>query len=130
MRILASDGAPSLDGVGRLEMFLAGKWAPVCSEGFSDGAAVVACKSMGFSGAEPAQRGCVDAGLCGVEAPHLANVECLGSESSLLACPHVEGDDVYCAPEESVVVHCTGDGDAAGLPEAPVAPQWGVALRG
>ena len=77
-------------------MFLAGKWAPVCSEGFSDGAAVVACKSMGFSGAEPAQRGCVDAGLCGVEAPHLSNVDCLGFESSLLACPNVEGDDVYC----------------------------------
>ena len=130
MRLLAAGGAPSIDGVGRLEVFLSGAWAPVCAEGFGDGAAVVACKSMGFSGAEPVKRDCVGAGLCGVDAPHLSNVECLGSETSLLSCPHSEGDDVYCAPEESVVVHCIGDGDAVGRPETAAAPQWGVALRG
>jgi len=85
---------------------------------------------MGFSGSEPAQRDCVGVGLCGAEAPHLSNVGCLGSEPSLLSCPHSEGDDVYCAPEESVVVHCIGDGDAVGRLEQAAAPQWGVALRG
>ena len=129
-RLLSDGGAPSIDGVGRLEVFLSGKWAPVCSEGFTDGAAAVACKSMGFSGAEPVKGDCVNAGLCGVDAPHLSNVECVGSESSLLSCPHLEGDDVYCAPEESVVVRCIGDGDAVGRPEPPVAPHWGVALQG
>ena len=70
VRLLSGGGAPSIDGVGRLEVFLSGEWAPVCSEGFTDGAAAVACKSMGFSGAEPARDGCVQAGLCGVDAPH------------------------------------------------------------
>ena len=130
LRLLSEGGAPSIDGVGRLEVFLSGAWAPVCSEGFTDGAAAVACKSMGFTGAEPARGGCVNAGLCGVNTPHLSNVECVGSESSLLSCPHIEGGDVYCAPEESVVVRCIGDGDAMGRSEAPVAPHWGVALRG
>ena len=130
VRLLSGGGAPSIDGVGRLEVLLSGEWAPVCSEGFTDGAAAVACKSMGYSGAEPARGGCVKAGLCGVDAPHLSNVQCVGSESSLLSCPHQEGDDVYCAPEESVVVHCIGDGDAVGRSEAPAAPHWGVALRG
>lgn len=130
MRILDVSGAPSIDGVGRLEMFLAGEWAPICSDGFGDGAAAVACKSMGFSGVGSMQRDCVGLGLCGVAAPQLSDVKCIGSEGSLLSCPHLEGEDVYCAPEESVVVHCVGDGDAAGLAKAAVAPQWGVALRG
>ena len=130
LRLLDDSGAPSIDGVGRLEVFLSGRWAPVCSEGFGDGAAAVACKSMGFSGVEPMQRDCVGVGLCGAVAPQLSDVKCVGSEGSLLSCPHLEGDDVYCAPEESVVVHCVGDGDAVGLAKAAVAPQWGVALRG
>ena len=50
LRILSHDGSPSFDGEGRLEMFRAGGWAPVCSSGFTAGAEMVACKSMGFSG--------------------------------------------------------------------------------
>ena len=45
-RILSFDGSPSIDGVGRLEMFSAGGWSPVCTSGFTSGAANVACKSM------------------------------------------------------------------------------------
>merc|ERR1712241_780809 len=48
LRIMSFDGSPSIDGEGRLDMFKAGSWAPVCS--LSDGAEMVACKSMGFAG--------------------------------------------------------------------------------
>ena len=53
MRILSHDGSPSIDGEGRLEIFKAGDWAPVCSSGFTAGAEAVACKSMGFDGVKP-----------------------------------------------------------------------------
>ena len=53
LRILSHDGSPSIDGEGRLEIFRAGQWAPVCNSGFNAGAAVVACKSMGHTGAKP-----------------------------------------------------------------------------
>ena len=50
LRILSHDGSPSIDGEGRLEIFKAGSWAPVCNTGFTAGAEAVACKSMGFAG--------------------------------------------------------------------------------
>ena len=53
LRILSHDGAPSIDGEGRLEIFKAGGWAPVCNTGFTAGAEMVACKSMGFDGVKP-----------------------------------------------------------------------------
>ena len=48
LRIMSHDGSPSIDGEGRLEMFKAGAWAPVCN--INAGAELVACKAMGFSG--------------------------------------------------------------------------------
>merc|ERR1711862_897691 len=55
LRLIASDGSPSVDGEGRLEIFVSKSWAPVCSEGFTQGSEVVACKQMGFSGATALQ---------------------------------------------------------------------------
>ena len=54
LRLLSFDGSPSIDGEGRLEMFKDGSWAPVCSNGFTAGSETVACKSMGFRGAQAA----------------------------------------------------------------------------
>merc|ERR1711920_356533 len=48
LRIMSHDGSPSIDGEGRLEMFKAVSWAPICS--ITAGAEMVACKSMGFAG--------------------------------------------------------------------------------
>jgi len=41
-------GSPATNNVGRLEMFREGKWGSVCSVGFNDRSAQVACRSMGF----------------------------------------------------------------------------------
>merc|ERR1712139_165539 len=50
LRLISTDGAPSTDGSGRLEIFRHGAWGSVCGLGLSSGSAVVACKQMGFSG--------------------------------------------------------------------------------
>ena len=74
----------------------------MCRNGFTSGSSAVACKSMGFAGSAGFS-GCATSGLCGAVAPHVADLACAGSESSVLQCPMAVTDDVFCAPEESVV---------------------------
>lgn len=118
-RLLSFDGSPSIDGAGRLEIFHAGAWGPVCKSGFTIGAANVACKAMGFSGTQSSGgvSACGDYGgknYCGSLAPQLGEVSCSGQEAGLLACPFEDLADVFCAPEESVLLRCAGDGDTQG----------------
>ena len=61
---------------------------------------------------------------CGSAAPGVSELACSGAESEPLACPHEAGDDVFCAPSESIVVACAGDGDSQGRPAKEVAPQF------
>lgn len=115
LRLIGLDGAPALPReAGRLEMFWANAWAPVCKEGFSSGTAKVACQAMGFT-STAGFSGC-DGALCGAVAPHVSALSCSGSESGVDQCPMTTGDGVYCAPEESVVVSCAGAGDPIGKP--------------
>jgi len=128
LRLLSHDGSPSIDGEGRLEMLKAGRWAPVCSSGFTDGAAVVACKSMGFTGAtspavQPGCRSFKGKNFCGKVPPHVSKLACSGQETSIDACPYEEGDDVFCAPEESVMISCAGEGDSQGRQTTVPAPR-------
>ena len=119
-RLLRFDGSPSIDGAGRLEVFHAGTWGPVCKSGFTSGSANVACKAMGFTGATGGISGCGDYSgnnYCGQTAPQLSQVACSGQEADLLTCPYEDLDDVFCAPEESVVIRCTGTGDTQGRPK-------------
>ena len=85
-RILSFDGSPSIDGVGRLEMFAAGGWSPICTSGFTSGAANVACKSMGFAGAQTSAEhsSCGNVGgnnYCGATEPRISAMACSGEES-------------------------------------------------
>jgi hypothetical protein len=121
VRLIAADGSPAIDGKGRPEIFMESAWVPVCSSGASSGAAGVLCKSMGFSGASASSK-CAGLG-CGTVAPGLGELACSGSESGPLACPHEAGDDVFCAPSESLVVTCAGDGETQGRPAKELAPE-------
>jgi len=119
VRLLSYDGSPSIDGVGRLEVFHASSWGPVCTSGFTLGAANVACKAMGFDGAHSSGDpfSCGDyAGknFCGILAPQLSELACSGQEDALLSCPYDDLDDVFCASEESVLLRCNGVGDTQG----------------
>merc|ERR1712048_343654 len=53
--------------------------------------------------------------FCTDTPPHISNVACTGTEQDILSCPAETGDDVFCAPDESVVLRCAGDGDTTGL---------------
>ena len=131
LRLLDADGAPSFDGVGRLEIFHDDAWGPICHSGFNAGAAAVACKAMGFAGASADGVGRCQGGeggsLCGMVAPQVSEFACAGQETNLLACPHVDGDAVFCAQEESVVLHCSGAGDAQGRPKRILGPAGSAA---
>ena len=48
--------------------------------------------------------------MCGKVRPHVSALACAGSESSVTQCPMSTGDDVFCAPEESVAMSCAGVG--------------------
>jgi len=118
-RLIDADGAPSVDGIGRLEIFHEGAWGPVCRSGFTGGAANVACKAMGYAGAAALENklSCRDVSkrnYCGDLAASLGEVSCSGQEANILECSHEKDDNVYCAPEESVVIHCNGEGNAQG----------------
>ena len=52
--------------------------------------------------------------MCGKVPPHVSALACAGSESSVTQCPMSTGDDVFCAPEESVALSCAGVGDPIG----------------
>merc|ERR1719191_2278000 len=93
LRLLSYDGAPSVDGKGRLEMFTSGKWAPVCAEGFAAGSAAVACKQMGYAGvaAPAATATCASVGgvdYCTDVAPHVSGLACTGAEGAVRECPY------------------------------------------
>lgn len=119
---LLSGGAPSIDGVGRLELFTGGAWSSVCSSGFTPGSASVACKAMGFSGAKASTSDCAAVG-CGSTPPQISEMSCSGGEADLLSCAFEEGDDVFCDTSEGVVISCVGDGDTQGRPMKIAAPQ-------
>lgn len=117
VRLMSHDGAPSFDGSGRLEVFAGGVWSPVCRDGFSAGAASVACAAMGFEGVASPKAAChgfQGQDYCGSASPSLSSVACVGTEDGILACPHEEGDDVFCSAQESVVVSCAGSGNTQG----------------
>ena len=107
VRLISQDGSPSINGEGRLEVYMAGAWASVCRSGFTDGARAVACKALGYAGSAAVASGAAsalcarapDVSFCGSAAPRISNLACSGHEPGLLSCPFSEGDDVYCAAE-------------------------------
>ena len=123
VRLISSDGSPSINGAGRPEVYVNGAWRPICSSGISSGASAVICKSMGFSGAVGSAAKCSTPDACGDVAPGLSELACSGQESGVLTCPHEAGDDVFCAPSESVVVACAGNGATQGRLAKEAAPQ-------
>ena len=114
VRLIAADGSPSIDGEGRPEIFIESAWGPICSSGLSSGTAAVICKSMGFTGASESSK--CSGNSCGDVPPVLSELACSGSEAGPLACPHETGEDVFCAPSESLVVTCAGSGETQGRP--------------
>ena len=112
LRLIGASGAPVLPHeVGRLEMYLAHTqaWAPVCREGFTSRLRLLARRWVLLL-----LQGFLDA--VRKVPPHVSALACAGSESSVTQCPMRTGDDVSCAPEESVAMSCAGVGGPIGKP--------------
>ena len=82
-------------------------------------AARCGAKRDGLYRRQQASQVCRSKEACGGVAPQLADLACAGSETNVLQCPMSIGDDVFCAPEESVLLSCAGHGDPIGKPAAP-----------
>lgn len=126
VRLLGPDGQQSFNGEGRLEVFVKGEWAPVSSQGFSEGSATVACKQMGFHGVDPLATKASPKNLSGQSSdehiPPCVAFSCSGKENGVLNCPHEVGSESFCVRDAGVNIKCVGGGDASGLPSKQPAP--------
>ena len=114
-RLVGADDQLSKNGFGRLEVLLQDGWSPVCKTGFGLGSASVVCRSLGFSAVDvkPVKSCNESAGRCGTKLPQI-QLLCDGSEPDISRCPRKVGDEVFCTPEESVLLQCKG----------PAQPAW------
>ena len=110
---------------GRVEVCLEGQWGTVCDDYWGSNDARVACRQLGYpstSNYKPKQNVIThyvfDLTLDalsfsnanfgqGTGAIHLDNVQCSGSEASLLQCPHSSIDN--CGHSEDAGLRCLGD---------------------
>ena len=71
---------------GRLEVFLNGEWGTICDDQFGQEDANVACRQLGFAGAERVSSFGAGEGLI-----HMDDVGCIGDEA-LIDCAHLDSD--------------------------------------
>ena len=111
------------DHEGRLEIFHAGRWGTVCDDYWTDKDSDVACRQLGYPGAERETGRFLRAHFGQGSGPiWLDNVLCGGDEGRLIDCPRIfEGETIgghNCTHEEDVGVRCLLEkpacGDAAG----------------
>ncbi|XP_075010554.1 neurotrypsin-like isoform X2 [Calonectris borealis] len=105
---LAGGRSPS---EGRVEVYYNGDWGTVCDDGWTDLGAQVVCRQLGFSGpATLASEGDYAAGQGFIL---LDDVACLGTELSLLDCPHSNWGQHDCSHAEDVGVRCSLESNTA-----------------
>ncbi|XP_058606600.1 HHIP-like protein 1 [Onychostoma macrolepis] len=102
-RLVSADGRKDR---GRVEIFVRGEWGTVCDDMFNIQAAAVVCRQMGFPVAlRVAKRAELGAGGVGVRIL-LDDVECEGTERTLLHCKHAKLGKNNCSHDEDVGVVC------------------------
>ncbi|XP_072318535.1 HHIP-like protein 1 [Eucyclogobius newberryi] len=103
VRLVSADG---LSDRGRVEVYIRGEWGSVCDDLFSRPAGSVVCRQLGYSGALAVmKRALLGAAEDNVQIL-LDNVECSGSEDSLLECKRSKVGMHNCSHKEDVGVIC------------------------
>ena len=97
---------------GRLEIYHSGAWGTVCDDYFQLQEAEVACKQMGFTGADELVRGWRGPSSRSI---WLDDVDCDGTETSLSQCSSRGWGVHNCAHSEDVGMRCTAATTAAGV---------------
>ena len=101
----AASRAPKLTG--RLEMYYESQWGTICNDGFTDIAASVACRSLGWSDGTVLHSACE--GTPGSGPIWLDEVSCSGSEEHLSDCSHTGVGGHDCTHLKDVTVTCQGE---------------------
>ncbi|XP_068583968.1 neurotrypsin isoform X1 [Cebidichthys violaceus] len=122
-----ADGAVRLTGAdshweGRVEIYHQGEWGTVCDDNWTELNAQVVCRQLGFRGrAKVAPDGVYEEGRGLIL---LDEVQCRGTEATLLACSHSELGQHDCSHSEDVGVLCERGGDTNEVPGllTPVGP--------
>uniref|UniRef100_A0AAQ5ZEB4 Neurotrypsin n=1 Tax=Amphiprion ocellaris TaxID=80972 RepID=A0AAQ5ZEB4_AMPOC len=134
-----TDGAVRLVGAeshqeGRVEIYYQGQWGSVCDDNWTELNAQVVCRQLGFRIKTQLQktRGRAEVAPDGVyEESHglilLDEVQCQGTEASLLLCIHSEWGHHDCSHSEDVGVRCERDGDTKMIPS--ISPFTGPLVR-
>ena len=96
---------------GRLEIYQDGQWGTICDDYWTDEESEVACRQLGYPGAESNTGRFLRAHFGQGSGPiWLDNVLCVGDESRLIDCPrHGEGENIgghNCTHEEDVGIRC------------------------
>ncbi|XP_067413344.1 HHIP-like protein 1 [Emydura macquarii macquarii] len=100
-------------GRGRLEILVGGQWGTVCDDLFDRRAAAVVCRQLGYGRAVRVARR-AEFGQGAAQPIMLDDVQCQGSERSLLECQTAPLGQHNCAHSEDVGVVC-GHSKRAGL---------------
>ena len=103
---------------GRLELYHDGQWGTVCDDYWTDVESAVACRQLGYPGAESKTGRFLKAHFGQGSGPiWLDNVLCEGSELRLIDCPRWdEGEEIgshNCTHSEDVGIRCLETGSAS-----------------
>ncbi|XP_026769878.3 HHIP-like protein 1 [Pangasianodon hypophthalmus] len=111
VRLVSPD--PNRSDRGRVEILVRGEWGTVCDDLFDNKAAAVVCKQLGFARAlrvaKPGEMGRVATNLQIL----LDDVECEGTERTLLHCKHAVVGKHNCSHAEDVGVVCSSEEEHA-----------------
>uniref|UniRef100_A0A8C3DWQ7 Uncharacterized protein n=1 Tax=Corvus moneduloides TaxID=1196302 RepID=A0A8C3DWQ7_CORMO len=87
-------------GEGRVEVYYNGDWGTVCDDGWTDLGAQVVCRQLGFRGKNKSI-------ISRFSFILLDDVACVGTELSLLDCPHSNWGQHDCSHAEDLGVRCS-----------------------
>ncbi|KAM9801628.1 HHIP-like protein 1 [Neosynchiropus ocellatus] len=103
VRLVSADG---LSDRGRVEIFIRGEWGTVCDDLFTSKAGTVVCRQLGFTTALAVMKRAALGEADSTVRILLDDVECEGSEGSLLECKRSKVGKHNCAHSEDVGVIC------------------------
>ena len=90
-----------------------GNWGTICDDHFDDTDAAVICKMLGYQRGRKRSRG---AFARGTGAIFMDDVNCLGKEESIFACPYNGWAHHDCDHDEDAMVECSSDGGKYHVP--------------
>uniref|UniRef100_A0A3B4AD39 SRCR domain-containing protein n=1 Tax=Periophthalmus magnuspinnatus TaxID=409849 RepID=A0A3B4AD39_9GOBI len=103
VRLISANGLPDR---GRVEIYIRGEWGSVCDDLFTRAAGTVVCRQLGYSTALVVMKRAILGAAEDNVKIQLDNVECSGSEYSLLQCKRSKVGEHNCSHKEDVGVIC------------------------